>query len=159
MRMYKSLTVAILLVYLTSPAAEAASLGKVFANSAMSKMLKKDLARDAATTAKPLEKSREVWRYTTREQAARESRTGLAPGSHMTAHTTRGRPPSAQTAQARYGLPQKPQVRATWKLAPNTPVRSNKALGGAPGVGEITSGNRVPPKDLVRTTPLKSLAR
>lgn len=138
------------------PAAEAGSLGKAFARSAVSKILRVDRVRDAATIAKPLARSRQVWRYTTRQQAARDARYGLSPHRHMTSQTTRGRTPSPSTAQHRYGLPKRPQVRETWRLPAGTPVRSNKALGGAPGVGELTSSKRLPPENLVRTIPLTS---
>ena len=159
MAFYKSVSIVILAWSIFSPAAEAGGLAKAFARSAMSKVLKQDLARDAVTATKPLVRSRQVWRYTTREQAARETRYGLASGSHMTTRTTRGRAPSAETAQVRYGLPNQPQVRTTWRLPPGTPVRSNKALGGAPGVGEMTSSKRVSHKNLVRTIPLEPSRR
>lgn len=159
MSFYRSLAVAILVGILAAPAAEARSLGQAFARSAMSKLLKRDLARDAATVAKPLMRPRQVWRYATRKQAARETRNGLAPSTHMTARATRGRPPSPQTAKRWYGLPNKPEIRETWELPAGTPVRSNKALGGGPGVGETTSSKRLPPEALVRTIPLMSSKR
>jgi len=156
MSFYKSVVVTFLVGILITPVTEAGGLGKAFVRSAIKKVLKKDLARDARTVAKPLVKQRQVWRYTSHKQAAHEAAHGVAPGSHMTAGTTPGRPPSTATAQARYGLPKKPQVRTTWRLPSGTPVRSNKALGGAPGVGEMTSVKHVPPEHLVRTIPLRS---
>ncbi len=155
----KNLGAVLFAAILMSPMAEAGSLGKAFARAAVSKMLRRDVARDAATAAKPLARSRHVWRYTTRKQASREARYGLAPHRHVTAQTIRGRPPSPSTAQHRYGLPKRPQVRETWRLPAGTPVRSNKALGGAAGVGELTSSKRLPAGDLVRTIPLKSWRR
>jgi hypothetical protein len=152
----RSLALAILVGNLAVPAAEARSLGQAFARSAISKLLKRDLTRDAATVAKPLARPRQVWRYTTRQRAAVDARSGLAPRSHMTARVTRGRPPSPETAQRRYGLLNGPEVRETWRLPAGTPARSTKALGGAPGMGEITSTKRLPPEGLVRITPLKS---
>jgi len=159
MAFFRRLGAVLLAAILCLPVAEAGSLSKTFARAAMSKILKRDLARDAATAAKPLARSRQVWRYTTRTQAAREARYGLAPRRHMTSQTTRGRPPSASTAQHHYGLPKRPQIRETWRLPAGTPVRSNKVLGGAPGVGELTSSKRLPPENLVRTMPLKSWKR
>lgn len=159
MSVYKPLGLIILAGILMSPMAEAGSLGKAFARSAMSRVFKRDLLRDTATVARPVVKPRQVWRYTTREQAARDARFGLAPGRHMTAQTTRGRPPSPETAQRRYGLGNQPEVRETWELPAGTPVRSNKAFGGTLGIGEKTSRKRVPPENLVRTIPLKSSTR
>jgi hypothetical protein len=154
MSFHKLLSVALIAVILMVPAAEAGGLGKAFARAAMGKVLKRDLMRDAATAARPLAKSRKVFRYTTRKQSVREARHGLAPDRHMTARTVRGRPLSPETAQRRYGLPNKPEVRETWKLRSGTPVRSNKALGGTPGTGELTSPRRLSPKDLEKTVPL-----
>lgn len=156
MSFYRSLAIAILVGILAVCASDARSLGQAFARSAMTKLLKHELARDAAIVAKPLSRSRQVWRYTTRQQAAREARDGLVPGSHMTARVTRGGPPSSETAQRHYGLPSRPQVRETWRLSAGMPVRSNKTLGGAPGVGELTSSKRLSPEGLVRTIRLKS---
>lgn len=45
---------------------------------------------------------------------------------------------SAQTVQERYGLPKLPQVRERILLKRGTSVKFNKALGGKPGVGELT---------------------
>ena len=59
--------------------------------------------------AKPLARSRQVWRYTTHRQAGRDARYGIRSNSHMTAQTTRGRAPSPEAAQRRYGLPHKPR--------------------------------------------------
>lgn len=156
MRFFKSLAIALLTATLAAPEADAGSLGKAFARSAMRKVLRLDRVRDAVSLAKPLARSRKVWRFSSRDQAAREARYGLAPGRHLTARIARGRPPAPSTAQRRYGLPSTPQVRATWQLPAGTPVRSNKVLGGAPGVGELlTSSKRLPPDYLLRTIPLK----
>ena len=159
MAFFRKLGAVLLAAILLLPVAEAGSLSKTFARAAVNKILKRDLARDAATAVKPLARSRHVWRYAMRKQAGREARYGIRPGSHMTAQTTRGRPPSPEAAQRRYGLPHKPEVRETWRLPAGTPVRSNKAFGGAPGVGELTSTRHLPPENLVRTTPLASSKR
>jgi hypothetical protein len=155
----KALAVALVVAFLAAPEAEAGSLAKVFARSAMSKLLRRDVVRDAGTVAKPLARPRQVWRYTTRQQAAREACHGLAPRSHLTARVTPGRSPSGERAQRRYGLAIKPEVRETWQLQPEMPVRFNKALGGAPGTGEITSTKRLQPEDLIKMTPLTPLTR
>ncbi len=143
------------IVSATSPA-QARGPAKTFARSAMNKLFKREAARDATTAAKPLTESRTVWRYTTRKKAAQESRHGLAPGRHTTARVTPGRPPSPETAQRVYGLPRKPNVRETWRLPSGTSVKSNKVIGGAPGKGELTPTKRLPPENLMKTTPLRS---
>ncbi len=155
----KSLAVAFLAAVLAAPETEGASLAKGFARSAMSKLLKRDLVRDAASVAKPLAKPRHVWRYTSRRQAATDARQGLAPGRHMTARVTRGRSPSSQAARRRYGLPLGPEVRETWHLPAGMPARFAKVLRGAPGMGEITSTMRLPPEDLIKMTRLKPLTK
>lgn len=158
MAFYKVVVIALLAAILASPEAEAGNLAKAFARSAMSKLLRRDVIRAAATVAKPLSRPRRVWRYTSRRQAAIDARQGLAQGRHMTARVTGGRSPSGETAQRRYGLVEKPEVRETWRLQPGMPIRFNKALGGAPGTGEITSTKRLQPESLIKMTPLKPLA-
>lgn len=159
MAIVKLLAIALLAVALAAPEAEAGSLAKAFARSAMSKLLRRDVVRDAATVAKPLARPRHVWRYTSRRQAAIDARQGLAPGRHMTARVTGGRSPSGGTAQRRYGLAKKPGVRETWRLQPGMPIRFNKALGGASGMGEITSTKRLQPEGLIKMTPLKPITK
>lgn len=85
MAFYKLVAIALLAAALAAPEAEAGSLAKTFARSAMSKLLGRDVVRDAATVVKPLSTQRRVWRYTSRRQAAIDARQGLAPGRHMTA--------------------------------------------------------------------------
>ncbi len=121
---------------------------------AMATVLKRDAARDAAIAAKPLAKSRTVWRYTSKAQAERELQRGVPAGRHLTAGTTAGRLPSPERAQGRYGLPNRPEVRETVRLPAGHPVRANKALGGEPGVGEITSTRRLPPGAIQKVQPL-----
>ncbi|MBI2525335.1 MAG: hypothetical protein HYV93_05070 [Candidatus Rokubacteria bacterium] len=118
-------------------------------------MLRRDLARDRATLARPLARERTVHRYTTADRARVEVRTGIARGSHMTSHAVRGRPPAASQAQARYGLRNAPEVRETVRLPGGHPARVNRTVGGAPGVGEITSPKRVPPSAIERVVPLR----
>lgn len=116
-------------------------------------LLRRDVMRDRATPARPLPRPRTAERYTTREQARRELHRGIPPGRHMApAHP--GRPLSPEHAQKKYGLPRTPQVRESVRLPAGQPVRPNKTLGGAPGVGEWTSPRRVPPRSVTRVSPL-----
>lgn len=121
---------------------------------AMATVLKRDAARDAATAAKSLAQPHTVWRYTRKAQAARELRHGVPAGGHLTSGTTVGRLPSPEHAQSRYGLPARPEVRETVRLPAGHPVRTNKALGGHPGVGEITSTRLLPPNAILKVQPL-----
>jgi hypothetical protein len=116
---------------------------------------KREAARDARIVAKPLSKSRTVFRYTTREQSARELERGLAPRTHMTSRGGRGRPRSAASARARYGLPRSPEVRETLRLPAGQRLKLGKAVRGAPGVGEATSSDYVKPNAIRRVVPIK----
>lgn len=108
-------------------------------------MMRRDLVRDSAIKARPLARPRTVFRYTTKQRASVELRRGIPPGRHMTANGGPGRPLSRVAAQKRYGLPQRPGVRETIRLPKGQPVRTAKALGGRPGVGELTSSKRLSP--------------
>ncbi len=136
-----------------APSVDAGGMSRAWSR-AMATALKRDAARDAATAAKPLAQPRTVWRYTSQAQAEREMRHGVPAGGHLTAGTTAGRLPSPERAQGRYGLPARPEVRQTVRLPAGHPVRSNKALGGAPGVGEMTSTQRLPPDAIRKVQPL-----
>ncbi|MDI6755835.1 MAG: hypothetical protein QME78_15745 [Thermodesulfobacteriota bacterium] len=118
-------------------------------------ILRRDLMRDKATKVRALAAERRVFRYTTKDRARQELRKGIAPQSHMTSRAVRGRPLSPEMAQKKYGLPQHPQVRETIRLPKGQPVRTNKSLGGAPGVGEITSPKQIPPKAIEKVIPLR----
>lgn len=133
---------------------EAGSLGKATGRAAMARIFKQDLKNHATTVAKPLVRSRSVHRYTTHQRGDREIKTGLLPDTHMTVRARPGRPPKPATAQRRYGLAYPPEVRETIYLPKGFPVRHNKALGGAPGVGELTSPRAIPPGNIRRTIPL-----
>jgi len=111
---------------------------------AMNKILRRDATRDASTRSVRLSRTRSVARYTTGTRARLEARGGIAAGSHFTARLRRGRPMSATNARRSLGLPHKPAVRESVVLPKGTPVRFNKALGGARGVGEIKVMRRVP---------------
>lgn len=128
----------------------AGSTAQLASQAVAKKLLARDLARDAITTAKALPASRTVQRFTTLQQAKREARFGLPPGTHMTPGLRRGRPLSGEGAARRYGLLRQPTARETIVLPKGTPLRVNKALGGKAGVGELTSPRRVPSAAIVR---------
>ncbi len=134
-----------------TPPAEGGALGKAL----IGRLLARDLARDAATAARPLARGRLVQRFTSARQAAKETRLGLAPNKHLTPRAARGRPLGPQSAQRRYGLPRPPQVRETVRLPAGQPVRHNKALGGEPGRGELTSPRALPKGSVIRVVPLQ----
>jgi hypothetical protein len=114
----------------------------------------RDARRDAATKVVPLSAERRVWRYTSKREAAQELKAGVPAGAHMTSKSGPGRPPSGATAQRQYGLPKAPEVRMKIRLDRNTPVKHNKALGGEPGRGEVTSTQAVGNEQIERITPL-----
>lgn len=142
-------------LWLVAFPAEAGKASKSAAKRAWRRLFAREAARDAATPAKPLPKSTSVWRYTSKEEAEAAARQGLAPNKHLTAKTTPGRPPRAKTAQERYGLAREPEVRMKIELPEGQPVRRNKAVGGAPGVGEITSPKKLPPEAVKGVTLLE----
>lgn len=135
--------------------AERAAAVRVEREAAMRKALAKDLARDSATPPKPLTADRRVFRYTSTQQAKRELKDGIGPGTHMTARASPGRPPLAGTVQRQLGLPKAPEVRLTVRLTRGTPVRHNKALVGEPGRGEITAPALVRATNIEKVTPLQ----
>ncbi len=118
-------------------------------------LLRRDLARDRATRARPLDRERTVFRYTTRERVRIEARRGLSPGAHLTARATPGRPLGSLQAQRRYGLPARPEVRERVRVPKGHPVRPNRVLGGSRGVGELTSPKRLPPGAIAGVVPLR----
>lgn len=153
--------------WLVADHAEAGGLGRaaarglsrgLFRRSAVSRsgstLLRRDLVRDRAIKARPLSRQRTVFRYTSKTQARAERRRGILPGRHMTSNGGSGRPLGAVAAQKRYGLPQQPRVRETIRLPKGVPVRSAKAVGGGPGVGELTSSKRLPPGAITRVVRL-----
>lgn len=135
-------------------AADAGGLGKALTRAAMKKLLRQEAARDAATVAKPLARPRAVYRYTSRQGAARDVRQGLAAGKHTTSVAAPGRPLSPAAAQRRYGLLSKPEVRETIDLPQGFPARHNRVWGGKAGVGEITSPQALPPAAIRKVVPL-----
>jgi hypothetical protein len=117
-------------------------------------LLRRDFLRDRTLPVRRLKAPRTVHRYTTWERALRELQKGLPAGTHTTARARPGRPPSPETAQRRYGLPAKPEVRETIRLPEGALIRQGKALGGRPGVGEVLTARRVPPEAIRKITPL-----
>ncbi len=156
MKLLKKLVVFLLMLGIGfSPTPEAGRLGKVFARSVMKKILRRDLVRDAATAAKPLAKPRTVFRYTSKVRVRQEARLGLQPGARTTSVAQPGRPLSATSAQRRYGLPSRPQVRETVRIQ-DQKVRFTKVLGGeSGGFGEMTSPKKIPADAIRRTVPLR----
>jgi hypothetical protein len=166
MTIKKYLLVGLLSVVVGLPSAAAAgSLAKAAARGATksvtrawrgtaAKTLRRDLLRDRATRVRSLVRDRTVFRYTTKTQARQEIRKGIQSGSHLTARATAGRPLSLVRAQRRYGLPQRPEVRETIRVPKGQPVRLNRVVGGAAGIGELTSSRRVPPGAIEKVVPL-----
>ena len=153
------LLLALLIGCVSVPNAYAGSKARVVSQAIAKKLLARDLERDAITTAKALPASRTVQRFTTLQQAKREARLGLPPGTHMTPGLRRGRPLSGDGAARRYGLLRQPTARETIVLPKGTPLRVNKALGGKAGVGELTSPRRVPSAAIVRIDKVPSSKR
>ena len=125
------------------------------ANKGLAQKLRRDLLRDRKTPVRVLRHDRHVFRYATKAQARREIRSGLWPGTHMTSRATAGRPLSSSTAQRRFGIPKRPQVRETIHLQKGVPVRSNRVVAGKPGIGETTSPKRIPGQSIEKVVSLK----
>jgi hypothetical protein len=106
--------------------------------------LRRDLSRDHVTPPSILSRDRIVNRYTMLPRARVEVRRGLTSGTHLTSRVRPGRPLSANSAQKRLGLPNRPEAQEHVLLKRGTSVRFNKALGGKPGVGEITIVKQAP---------------
>jgi translation initiation factor IF-2 len=115
---------------------------------ALRRALVKDSKRDAATKTVPLKAERRVWRYTSKQEAERELKSGVPAGAHMTPKVGPGRPPSGVTAQHQYGLPRAPEARMKIRLDRGTPVAHNKALAGQAGRGELTAPATVPKENI-----------
>ncbi|MEW8054177.1 MAG: hypothetical protein AB2796_02585 [Candidatus Thiodiazotropha sp.] len=120
----------------------------------MARLFARDLKNHAATMAKPLARARTVHRYTSFVRGRGEKASGLSPNTHMTVRARPGRPMSPENAQRRYGLAYRPRVRETIVLPKGFPVRHNKVVGGAPGVGELTSPKPVPATNIRRSVSL-----
>lgn len=119
-------------------------------------VLRRDLARDRKLPVRTLKEPRTVFRYTSRSRAQHELHGGLRPGVHVTARGGPGRPPTAENAQRRYGLPHRPEVRETIRLPAGMRVRQGKVIGGRPGYGEIVLDRPLSPEHIRRVAPLKT---
>ena len=151
MKIYKTRMVEIVvMVACMASALPVAAGGKQdIARAAVARALERDAARDAATVARPLAESKKVWRYTTETQARQEAKQGIEAGRHFTPNVTRGRPPNAATAREQYGLPADPDVRMTVRLEEGRAMKSNKAINGQRGRGEITNAEPLPPEAIL----------
>ncbi|MCU1264379.1 MAG: hypothetical protein JWM21_697 [Acidobacteria bacterium] len=121
----------------------------------ITRTLDRDLARDRATTARRLSREATAFRYTSKAQARRELKSGIPAGSHFTSKAGPGRPLGASSARARYGLPRTPEVRETVRLQKGSMIKRNRAIGGARGVGEITSSGKTNRMAIRKVLPLK----
>jgi len=117
-------------------------------------LTRRDLLNHERAHVKPVTNPREAFRFTTREKSLSDLRNGIAPEHHMTATAGRGRPLSAESAMRRFGLLRKPEARETIVIPRGQPIRVNKAVGGAAGVGEITSTQRLSPDAIKKVIPI-----
>ncbi len=130
------------------------------AKAPLSKDFKAIFARDrkmhSVTPAKPAPRDRIVERYTTMKQAQHERKYGLAKDSHMTSRVHHGRPYSAETARNRLGIAGRVDAKETIRIPKGQPLRNNKALGGAPGVGETSSPKPLPKEAVLDVKAIRS---
>lgn len=117
--------------------------------------LERDFERDRASAVRGLPRQVTTFRYTSKAEAERELRAGIPTGRHFTSTGGPGRPLTARSARARYGLPRTPEVRETIRLPEGAMVRRNRAIGGARGVGEMTSTTRTGRRAIKRVISLK----
>ena len=80
---------------------------------------------------------------------------GIPAGSHMTSRAGPGRPLSAEGAQKKYGLPRPPERVLTVRVPKSQPVKSTRAIGGRPGVGEFSSTRTIPPAAIKEVNPVR----
>jgi len=108
-------------------------------------VMRRDAARDAKAAIRALPRKLTTHRYVGGANLLSELKGGLRAGRHTTSLARPGRPPSSMTAQRDLGLPRLPDWRLKIVWPKGWPVRKTKALGGAPGRGEITSPLALPP--------------
>ena len=132
-----------------------ASFGKEKIDDAkISSNYKKDDARDAKLKAKTGKVTELRERFSSKPQAAKEKKDGLASGTHLGGKIKPGRPLGQEKAAAQYGIPKKnAEVRSVWKVEKNIPRKSGKVIGGAPGKGEIVVAGKIPPENRVSGKP------
>lgn len=152
---FQVLTLSALLASLLVIPAWAKETAAARADAATKGAYARDAARDRSSKVKTNGRDRTVYRYTTKEQAEREKRQGIAPNSHM-APGNPGRPLSKQQATTKYGIREgHAEVRETIRLPKGQPVKNNKTIGGQPGVGELTSPKPVGPERISNTVQLR----
>lgn len=131
--------------------ANAGGLGKAAGRAAVSRMLAKEAARDAASPAVALRRGQSLSRYATRQEAAAEAKQGLRAGQHLAGPSESRQLLSAEAASERYGLAHKtPEVRETWYVPKGIPARVNPVWGGATDATEATLTRPLPAKNLTR---------
>lgn len=122
----------------TATAGPAAATLRAARRSFVTRLLGRDLRRDAATRMTRLGSPRTVFRYVRNDPQIRRGSVSFPPGTHFTSRAPRGRPMQALSAQRTYGLPTVPRSRLSVKVPQGTPVRFNRVIGGSPGRGELT---------------------
>ncbi len=103
----------------------------------------RDAKRDAQTKAHSNPKDKFVYRYTSKEQAKKETVRGIAPGTHMSSNAPAGRTLSKQGAKERFGLKTIPDVREKILLKKGSSIKTNKTISGKAGVGETVAASRI----------------
>jgi len=140
----------------SSPASAAAKRAGAAMKSRLLRVARLDRVAHQRAAKTVLAAPRRVFRYVPATRARQEVQQGFARMSHFTTRAVRGRPLSALHAKKRYGLPQMPANRLTLTLGKGTPVKTLKAHGGAPGVGELVNTRRIPPTGTnMRVRPLQ----
>ncbi len=127
---------------------------KALSKRSLFRLFARDARIHARTLVRPLEQPRTVFRFTSKSEAARSLRTGVAPDRHLTAGGGAGRPLGAAAATRRYGLPRPPEARITIRLPKGQPVQPHKVVGGARGVGTIASPRGIPAQSVRRVVPI-----
>lgn len=132
-----------------------ASFGKEKINDAkVSGNYEKDDARDAKLKVQPGKVTELRERFTSKLQAAKEKKEGLASGTHLGGKIKPGRPLGQDKAAAEYGIPRKnAEVRSVWKVEKDLPRKNGKVIGGAPGKGEIVTADKIKPENRVLGKP------
>ena len=120
----------------------------------VSSAYKKDRDRDAKLKEKPGKSTEFRERFASTQQAAKEKKEGLAPGTHLGGKVKPGRPLGQENAAAQYGLPRKnAEVRSVWEVKRETPRKTGKVIGGTPGKGEVVIKKRIPRENRVSSKP------
>lgn len=142
------------LLALPAPRAEAAGPGRAAARSvarsaqrAVARYWQRIAALDRRAhrqaAVRTLTRPRTVFRYAPLNRAVTEVRQGFGRTTHFTSAAGTGRPLSSASARRRFGLSFAPLRRLTVLLPKGLRVRFAKVHGGARGVGEITTADRL----------------